>query len=71
MNAPAASAIGPSATAITFFFIFVAAPRFFDPMFVKPPDVIGIPLGLILFVIAIMAMGAGFFFIRKIVDIEV
>ena len=53
------------------FFIFVAAPRFFDPMFVKPPDVIGIPLGLILFVIALMAMGAGFFFIRKIVDIEV
>jgi tight adherence protein B len=53
------------------FFIFVAAPRFFDPMFVKPPDVLGIPLGLILFVVAIMAMGAGFFFIRKIVDIEV
>jgi hypothetical protein len=40
-------------------------------MFVKPPDVIGIPLGLILFIIAIMAMGAGFYFIRKIVDIEV
>jgi tight adherence protein B len=53
------------------FFIFVAAPKFFDPMFVSPPDVIGIPLGLILFLIAIMAMGAGFFFIRKIVDIEV
>jgi tight adherence protein B len=53
------------------FFIYLAAPKFFDPMFVKPPDVIGIPLGLILMGIAVLAMGAGFFFIRKIVDIEV
>ena len=53
------------------FFIYVAAPKFFDPMFVSPPDVIGIPLGLILFFIAFLAMLAGFFAIRKIVDIEV
>jgi tight adherence protein B len=53
------------------FFIYLAAPKFFDPMFVKPPDVIGIPLGLILMGIAVLAMGAGFFFIRRIVDIEV
>jgi tight adherence protein B len=54
-----------------FLFIFVAAPSFFEPMFAKPPDVLGIPLGMILFGIALLAMGAGFFFIRKIVDIEV
>ena len=53
------------------FFIYLAAPKFFDPMFVKPPDVIGIPLGIILMGIALLSMGAGFFFIRKIVDIEV
>jgi tight adherence protein B len=53
------------------FFIYLAAPRFFDPMFVSPPDVLGIPLGVILMGIAVMAMGAGFYFIRKIVDIEV
>jgi tight adherence protein B len=52
-------------------FIYLAAPRFFDPMFIKPPDVLGIPLGLILMGIAVLAMGAGFVFIRKIVDIEV
>ncbi|HET9852725.1 MAG TPA: type II secretion system F family protein [Candidatus Limnocylindrales bacterium] len=52
-------------------FIYLAAPKFFDPMFVAPPEVIGIPLGVILFFIALLAMGAGFFFIRKIVDIEV
>ncbi|HYK94579.1 MAG TPA: type II secretion system F family protein [Candidatus Dormibacteraeota bacterium] len=53
------------------FFIFLAAPTFFDPMFVKPPEVLGIPLGVILLMIALGAMGLGFFFIRKIVDIEV
>ena len=53
------------------FFIFLAAPTFFDPMFIKPPDVLGIPLGLVLLSIAVMAMGAGFYFIRRIVDIEV
>jgi tight adherence protein B len=54
-----------------FLFIFLAAPTFFEPMFASPPDVLGIPLGVILFGVALMAMGAGFFFIRKIVDIEV
>ena len=54
-----------------FGFIFIAAPSFFNPMFQGPPDVLGIPLGVILFGIALLAMGAGFFFIRKIVDIEV
>jgi len=52
-------------------FIYVAAPTFFDPMFSKPPDVVGIPLGVILIFVAVVMMGLGFFFIRKIVDIEV
>ena len=52
-------------------FIYLAAPTFFNPMFAKPPDVLGIPLGIILLFIALGAMGAGFYFIRKIVDIEV
>ena len=52
-------------------FIYLAAPTFFNPMFAKPPDVLGIPLGVILLFIALGAMGAGFYFIRKIVDIEV
>jgi tight adherence protein B len=53
------------------FFIYIAAPKFFEPMFTKPPAVLGIPTGLILFGIAVLAMGAGFYFIRRIVDIEV
>src|SRR5258706_6887906 len=46
-------------------FIFLAAPTFFDPMFIKPPEFLGIPLGIILLMIALGAMGAGFYFIRK------
>ena len=53
------------------FFIFLAAPKFFDPMFAKPPELIGIPAGIWLLGIAVLAMGAGFVFIRRIVDIEV
>ena len=52
-------------------FIFIAAPTFFDPMFQKPPDVVGIPLGVILIGLGGVMMAIGFFFIRKIVDIEV
>ena len=53
------------------FFIFLAAPTFFDPMFVQPPGVLGIPAGVILLGVAVLAMLGGFFFIQKIVDIEV
>jgi tight adherence protein B len=54
------------------FFIYLAAPKFFDPMFAAgDPQMLGIPLGVILLGIAVLAMGAGFYFIRRIVDIEV
>jgi tight adherence protein B len=52
-------------------FIYLAAPTFFDPMFEKPPDIAGIPIGVILIGIAVAMMGMGFMAIRKIVDIEV
>jgi tight adherence protein B len=51
--------------------LFVIAPSFFQPMFDKPPDLIGIPVGVILLVIGGVAMFIGFQVIRKIVDIEV
>jgi tight adherence protein B len=52
-------------------FIFVAAPKFFDPMFQKPPDLIGIPAGVVILLIGGFMMFIGFMLIRKIVDIEV
>src|SRR3954469_20652457 len=47
-------------------FIYLLAPNFFEPMFSKPPDVGGIPLGVILIGAAGVMMGLGFMFIRKI-----
>jgi tight adherence protein B len=52
-------------------FIYVVAPNFFTPMFQKPPDVIGIPTGVLLIGVAGVMMAIGFVLIRKIVDIEV
>jgi tight adherence protein B len=51
--------------------LFVIAPSFFQPMFDKPPDLLGIPVGVILLVVGGVAMFIGFQVIRKIVDIEV
>ena len=51
--------------------LFIIAPTFFAPMFDKPPDIIGIPVGVILLSIGGFAMFVGFQVIRRIVDIEV
>jgi hypothetical protein len=37
----------------------VASPRFFPPMFAKPPEILGIPLGLVLDAIAMVWMLIG------------
>ena len=52
-------------------FIFVAAPKFFDPMFANPPGIIGLPAGVIILFVGGFMMFIGFMLIRKIVDIEV
>ena len=52
-------------------FIFLAAPKFFDPMFSKPPEVLGLPAGMIIMAFGGFMMFIGFMLIRKIVDIEV
>jgi tight adherence protein B len=52
-------------------FLFVAAPNFMDPMFQKPPDAFGLPLGVVILIFGGFMMFIGFMFIRRIVDIEV
>ena len=52
-------------------FLFVAAPGFMDPMFANPPDVLGLPAGVVILIFGGIMMFIGFMFIRKIVDIEV
>jgi tight adherence protein B len=51
--------------------INVIAPSFFAPMFQAPPDVIGIPLGIVMLGIGALMMAFGFLVIRRIVDIQV
>ncbi|HEX5822943.1 MAG TPA: type II secretion system F family protein [Candidatus Limnocylindrales bacterium] len=52
-------------------FLFVAAPAFMEPMFAKPPEAFGLPLGVVILLTGGFMMFLGFMFIRKIVDIEV
>ena len=48
----------------------VIAPHFLQPMF-GPPEVVGIPVGVIILAFGGLLMVIGFFAIRKVVDIEV
>jgi tight adherence protein B len=52
-------------------FLTVIAPRFMEPMFQKPPELFGLPAGMIVLAIGGFMMLMGFMFIRRIVDIEV
>jgi tight adherence protein B len=52
-------------------FLFIAAPGFMEPMFTKPPEVLGLPGGVIILLVGGFMMFLGFMAIRKIVDIEV
>ena len=52
-------------------FLFVAAPGFMDPMFANPPDIAGLPAGVIILIFGGIMMFIGFMLIRRIVDIEV
>ena len=52
-------------------FLFVAAPNFLKPMFEKPPELLGLPAGVIILFFGGFMMFVGFMLIRRIVDIEV
>ena len=52
-------------------FLMVIAPGFMQPMFQKPPEIAGLPAGVIILAIAGFSMFIGFMAIRRIVDIEV
>jgi tight adherence protein B len=51
--------------------LMTIAPKFMDPMFQKPPELFGLPAGLIILGVGGFMMFLGFMAIRKIVDIEV
>ncbi|MBX3028712.1 MAG: type II secretion system F family protein [Chloroflexi bacterium] len=56
-----------------FLFVIISAiaPQFVGPMFEKPPEAFGLPLGVVVMAFGALMMGLGFIFIRRIVNIEV
>jgi tight adherence protein B len=52
-------------------FLFLAAPKFFEPMFDARAAIAGLPAGVIIMGLGLIMMLIGFMFIRRIVDIEV
>jgi len=51
--------------------LFVIAPGFMEPMFLKPPEFLGLPMGVAILFAGGFFMFLGFMAIRRIVDIEV
>jgi tight adherence protein B len=51
--------------------LFMVSPTYITPMLEKPPEMLGLPTGIIFFIIGFISMGIGYFFIRRIVDIKV
>ncbi len=51
--------------------ISVISPSFMLPMFQKPPELLGLPMGLVILAFGGLMMVLGIFFIRRIVTIEV
>ena len=52
-------------------FLFIATPKFMEPMFDNRMSFLGLPMGVFILSLGGFAMFMGFMFIRKIVDIEV
>jgi tight adherence protein B len=51
--------------------LFVISPTYISRMLEKPPELIGLPMGVVFFLIGLTSMGIGYVFIRRIVDIKV
>jgi len=51
--------------------LFIISPTYMQAMLNKPPEALGLPLGIVFFIIGLISMGIGYIFIRRIVDIKV
>ena len=51
--------------------LFLISPTYILPMFEKPPEMFGLPLGVVFFAVGLISMGLGYILIRRIVDIKV
>ncbi len=51
--------------------LMVISPNYMGPMFERPPEAFGLPLGIVFFLVGLFSMAMGYLFIRRIVDIKV
>lgn len=51
--------------------LMLISPQYMGAMFERPPELFGLPMGIIFFIVGLISMGIGYLFIRRIVDIKV
>jgi tight adherence protein B len=51
--------------------LFLISPSYISIMLEKPPEMFGLPMGVVFFGVGLISMGIGYLFIRRIVDIKV
>jgi tight adherence protein B len=51
--------------------LFLISPTYITVMLERPPEMFGLPMGIVFFLIGLISMGIGYMFIRRIVDIKV
>ena len=51
--------------------IFLISPSYMEVMWERPPELLGLPMGLAIFAMGGLSMGMGYVFIRRIVNIKV
>jgi tight adherence protein B len=51
--------------------LFLISPTYISVMLEKPPEMLGLPLGIVFFIVGLISMGIGYLLIRRIVDIKV
>jgi tight adherence protein B len=51
--------------------LFLISPSYIGGMLSRPPELFGLPMGIIFFAVGLISMGIGYLLIRRIVDIKV
>ncbi|MGH2445260.1 MAG: type II secretion system F family protein [Candidatus Limnocylindria bacterium] len=51
--------------------LFLISPSYITVMLEKPPEMFGLPMGVVFFLVGLISMGIGYMLIRRIVDIKV
>jgi tight adherence protein B len=51
--------------------LFLISPGYMTAMFESPPELFGMPMGVVFLLVGLMSMGVGYLLIRRVVDIKV